>query len=103
MEKKTNEIGNYSIAEKVYTDIADIVCSNIKNIYPIKKDNVYAECKFNKQKELVIDVALRIKQGTDIIKLCNRIQNDIKDNILLMTGIEVKRVNIDIQGFETKK
>ena len=38
MELKKNDIGNYVISEKAFKDIANIVCSNIKNIYPVKKE-----------------------------------------------------------------
>ena len=97
------DIGTYTISEKAFNDITNIVCQNINNIYPVKKDADYGECKYNKQKELVIKVSLKIKQGIDIVKVCNRIQNEVKENILLMTGVDVKEINIDIQGFETKK
>ena len=103
MELKKNDIGNYVISEKAFKDIANIVCSNIKNIYPTKKEKEFAECKLNKNNDLSVTVALRIKQGVDIVKLCSKIQDEIKESILLMTGIECKRIDIDIQGFENKK
>ena len=98
MSKKNN--GTFTISQKAFNDIANIACSHINNIYPVKKDDDFAECKFNKEKELTVEVALRVKQGIDIVKVCNKIQTEIKDNIYIMTGEEVKSVNIDIQGFE---
>ena len=38
--------------------------------------------------------------GVDIVKLCSKVQDEVKENILIMTGVECKKINIDIQGFE---
>ena len=103
MELKKNEIGTYTISEKAFADIAAIACSGIKNIYPTKKDSEFVSCKLNKNNELTVNIALRVKQGVDIVQLCNKVQDEVKENILLMTGVECKKVNIDIQGFESKK
>lgn len=102
MELKKNDIGTYVISEKAFKDIAAIACSNIKNVYPTKKDNDFVDCKLSKTKEPTIKVSVRVKQGVDIVKVCNNIQDEIMENILLMTGIECKKINIDVQGFVTK-
>ena len=102
MELKKNDIGTYVISEKAFKDIAAIACSNIKNVYPTKKDNDFVDCKLSKSKEPTIKVSVRVKQGVDIVKVCNKIQDEIMENILLMTGIECKKINIDVQGFVTK-
>jgi len=102
MELKKNDIGTYVISEKAFKDIAAIACSNIKNVYPTKKDNDFVDCKLSKTKEPTIKVSVRVKQGVDIVKVCNKIQDEIMENILLMTGIECKKINIDVQGFVTK-
>ena len=102
MELKKNDIGTYVISEKAFKDIAAIACSNIKNVYPTKKDNDFVDCKLSKAKEPTIKVSVRVKQGVDIVKVCNKIQDEIMENILLMTGIECKKINIDVQGFVTK-
>ena len=103
MEFNNNGIGTYKISEKAFKDIAAIACESIKNIYPTKKDSEFVDCKINKNGEPSFKVSIRIKQGVDIVKLCNKIQDEIKENVLLMTGIECKKINIDIQGFEAKK
>jgi uncharacterized alkaline shock family protein YloU len=103
MEVIKNEIGSYTISDKAFQDIAAICCNGIKNIYPTKKDSEFVSCKFNKNGDLLLDISIRVKQGVDIVKLCNKIQDEINESILLMTGVECKKINIDIQGFETKK
>ena len=103
MEVIQNEIGSYTISEKAFQDIAAICVSGINNVYPAKKDKDFVTCKFGKNGDLTIDLFIRVKQGVDIVKLCKKIQDEINENILLMTGVECKKINIDIQGFETKK
>ncbi len=103
MELRKNEIGTYIISEKAFKDIAAIACSNVKNVYPTKKDSEFVECKINKNGEPDFTISIRVKQGTDIVKLCNKIQDEIKESVLLMTGIECKKIDIDIQGFESNK
>lgn len=100
MELRKNEIGTYTISEKAFKDIAAIACANVKNVYPAKKDNEFVECKLNKNNEPEFDVSIRVKQGSDIVKLCSKIQEEIKEVVLLMAGIECKKIDIDIQGFE---
>ncbi len=103
MEFRNNEIGTYTLSEKTFADIAAIACSHVKNIYPTKKDNEFVECKISKTGEPGYKISIRVKQGCDIVKLCNKIQDEIKEAVLLMTGIECKKIDIDIQGFESNK
>lgn len=103
MELQKNEIGTYEVSEKAFKDMVNIVCSNIKNIYPVKKDNDFAECKIYKNGDLGITVSIKIRKGCDIVELCSKLQEEINENILLMSGIECKKIDIDIQGFETVK
>lgn len=97
-----NELGNCIIADKVFKEIATVAVSNIKNVYPAKKDKDLVEVKFSKNDELTINIPIRVKKGIDIVKTCNKIQDEVNENILLMTGKECNKINIDIQGFEIK-
>ena len=100
MEFKINDIGNYIISEKAFAEIAQIACSNIKNVFPAKKEKNFVECKFTKNDELSLKLSIKVKKGIDIVKLCTKLQDEVKESILLMTGVDCKKVNIDIQGFE---
>ena len=102
METKNKNLGNYVISEKAFNEIANIACTNIKNVSPYKKDKDIAEFKYNKNNELTVNLSIRVKKGIDIVKLCTKIQDEVKENILLMTGVDPKKVNIDIKGFDTK-
>ena len=103
MELRKNEIGTYTISEKAFKDIAAIACSNVKDVYPVKKDNEYVECKLNKSGDPVFTLSVRVKQGVDIVSLCKKIQSEVNETVLLMTGIDCKNIDIDIQGFELAK
>ena len=100
MEYEKNEIGSYTISEKAFEDIASIAVKNVKNVYPVKKDSEFVECKINKNNEVTIKISLRVKQGVDIVKLCSKVQDEVMESVLIMTGVECKKINIDIQGFE---
>ena len=101
MEFEKNEYGTYALSEKAFSDIAAIATRNVKHVYPVKKDSEFVECKINKNNEVTIKVSIRVDQGKDIVKLCSKVQNEISENILIMTGVECKKINIDIQGFES--
>lgn len=100
MEINNKGNGTYVISSKAFEDIASLACADIKNIYPVKKDKNIAEANINKKGELVITLHIKVKQGIDIVKLCNKIQDEVAENILLMTSKECKKINIDIQGFQ---
>ena len=103
MELRKNEIGTYIISEKAFKDMAAIACSNVKNVYPTKKDNDFVDCKITKSGEPIFTISIRVKQGSDIVKVCNRIQDEIRESVLLMSGIECNQIDIYIQGFELEK
>ncbi|MDO4198010.1 MAG: Asp23/Gls24 family envelope stress response protein [Erysipelotrichaceae bacterium] len=96
-----NEKGNYTISPKVFKDIAQISLDNNPDVCPGKKDD-YIGIKFDDNDNLTVNVSLRLKQGCDVIKTCSRLQDNIKDNLNLMAGVECANINIDIQGFTSK-
>lgn len=97
-----NDIGTYYIETQAFKDIVSIVCLKEKNISPAKTDKDFVACKINKNDELVVTISIKIKQGIDVNKTCLNLQNNINENILLMTGVDCKNINIDIQGFTNK-
>lgn len=100
MEFQTTENKKYTISEKAFEDIAAIAVKIIKNVFPAKKGSEFVECKINKNNEISIKISIRVKQGVDIVELCSRVQDEVNENIMLMSGVECKKINIDIQGFE---
>lgn len=98
MEIYTNEIGKFIIEPKAIKDIVEIVCEQIENIKKAKKDD-FAQISIDKQNNININIAIKVKQGIDLLKTCNLLQSTIKEHIYLMTSLECNNINIDIQGF----
>ena len=98
----SNENGSCIISTKAFKDIAEIVCKDIKDIYPAKKDGGFATCLVSNKGDVKISISIKIKQGVDVVKVCGKIQDSINENILLMTGIDCNNININIQGFVSK-
>lgn len=103
MEILKNEKGKYIIQNKAFKDIAQAACLKVKNVKPAKKENDFVDISVDKNKMMLISVSIRIKQGVDLNKICLNLQEEINDNILLMTGVDCKNINIDIQGFIAEK
>jgi len=96
---KENDYGKYYICNNVYEDIAQIACLNTKNVYPAKADKMCANCSIDSTGDMVITLAVKLAQGIDLVKTCKAIQDNVKENIMMMTGDEIRKINIDIQGF----
>lgn len=99
MELLKNNLGTYVIEDKAFKEIAQLACLKVKNIVPAKKANDFVDVDINKDKSMTITVHCRIAAGQDVSKLCNSVQEEINENILLMSGVDCKNINIDIQGF----
>ena len=98
MEIITNKYGSGDLSAKALNDIAAIACEDCKDVFPVKDD--FVKISLNKKKDLKVAVSVRIKKGVDIVKTCRKVQDSIKENIELMTGMDCSTINIDIQGFE---
>ena len=99
---KKLENGTLGMDKQAFVDIAQASIKNMKNIYPPKKGKDFVFCKI-KDNKLNVLVSIKIKQGIDIMKTCNKIQTNIHEAIEEMTGIDCGIINIDIQGFVNNK
>lgn len=101
MEIYKSEIGDYRIETNAFKDIAKIAAQKAKNVGVAKKGE-YVACKIAKNGDMTMTVSIRVRQGCDVVKTCSDLQDTIFENILMMTGVECKNINIDIQGFYQK-
>lgn len=46
----------------------------------------------------VIDMGIRVKAGAKIPKVCEELQNAVKQSVQNMTGITVSKVNVHVSG-----
>ena len=97
--KSKNVNGEITLSKEVYKDIVGIAISKLDVFVPIKKETKYIDIDYD-DSNLEITIHVRIKQGVDVVSNCNELQNEIFESIKLMTGIEAKKINIDIVGFE---
>lgn len=102
MEILSNENGKYVIEDSAFKDIAQAACLKVDDVCPSKNDKSFCVVKVNKNNELSLTLQIRIRQGANVDKVCNKIQDEVSEVLLLMTGIECNNINIDIQGFFQK-
>lgn len=106
------EIGNIKISVEVISTIAGIAASEIKGVHGMyssfatgiaeklgaKKSigrGVRAEISEN---DVVIDLYIVVDYGVRIPELAWEIQENVKNNVETMTGMNVEKVNIHIEG-----
>lgn len=52
---------------------------------------------------VIIDLALELKYGVNLPKVCKTVQEKVKSSVEMMTGLTVDEVNIRIAGIEIEK
>lgn len=90
------EAGSLSIGIKAFKDIAAISVSKVEGIEAAKND--FVSCTY-KDNELKFKLNIRVSQNSDVIKVCNRVQNMIHESVLQMTGVDTDSIDINIAGF----
>ena len=110
-------IGNIKICVDVVSTIAGIAASEIKGVAGMYSSfaNGIAE-KFGAKKNqskgvkvemgedaVTIDLYIVVKYGIKIPELAWEVQESVKNNVETMTGLEVAKVNIHIEGVSFSK
>ena len=114
---EVEEIGNIKICVDVVSTIAGIAASEIKGVAGMYSSfaNGIAE-KFGAKKNqtkgvkvemeddaVSIDLYIVVKYGIKIPELAWEIQESVKNNVETMTGLNVEKVNIHIEGVSFEK
>lgn len=109
---EVEEIGNIKICVDVVSTIAGIAASEIKGVAGMYSSfaNGIAE-KFGAKKNqtkgvkvemgedaVTIDLYIVVKYGIKIPELAWEVQESVKNNVETMTGLNVEKVNIHIEG-----
>jgi len=88
-------MGGFIISEKVLTDIADLVASEISGIgYVIK---VYENTSPD---NLIMDVAISVRMGYSLWDTAIDFQHRLTEVIERMTAFNITRVDVEIRGIE---
>lgn len=103
--------GNVKIADDVIAKIATVsansvdgVTENVKDIrtgmadmFGVKSSPKNAKVSVGEM-QAVIDMYIDVEYGKDIVKICNEVQEKVKEAVEMMTALEVIEVNVHVVG-----
>ena len=110
-------IGNIKIAPDVVATIANLTTNEIASVAQMhttvvgglagilgskKNQSKGVKVEINENK-VVIDVNIIVDYGVRIPELAWEIQENVKNNVETMTGLDVEKVNIHIEGVSFEK
>ena len=115
--EESEEVGNIKISVEVVSTIAGIAASEIKGVAGMHssfangiagklgaKKNLSKGVKVEMNGEaVVVDLYIVVSYGIRIPELAWEIQESVKNNIETMTGLDVEKVNIHIEGVSFAK
>lgn len=110
--KKDNEVGIVKISDEVVEVIAGLAASEIDGIEGLSttlvggitqilsgKKNVSKGIKVIMEEDsATIDLSVVVKYGIRIVDVAEKVQENVKKSVELMTGLKVKSVNVYIQN-----
>ncbi len=117
MENKEN-MGNVKISDEVIAIISGIATSEIEGVYSMggsaitsgiaeilgTKKNASKGIKAEvKEGKVIVDIHVIVKYGIKIPEVAWKIQERVKEELENMTGLEVERVNVHIDGVNIPK
>ncbi len=119
MENKEN-MGNIKISDEVIAIISGIATSEIDGVYAMggsaitsgiaeilgTKKNASASKGIKaevKEGKVIVDIHVIVKYGIKIPEVAWKIQERVKEELENMTGLDVERVNVHIDGVNIPK
>ena len=110
-EKETTDLGEIRIANEVIAVIARIATTEVKGVVGMSegviKDGIAKILRGDStkgvkvelgEKEATINLSVAVEYGVRIPKVGWEIQKKVKENVEAMTGLDIKGVNVNIQG-----
>ena len=112
MSENINEMyteGNIKISDEVISTIAAIAVSEIDGaevssnaindiVEKFGKKNYSKGIKITRGDFLAIDINITVEFGLKIQEIAHAIQANVKKNVELMSGLEVDKVNVHVNG-----
>ena len=99
---KESPKGTAALSSDVFKNIVQIEVSRNEDVIPAKKENDYVTSKLADQ-QLTLNLLLKLRLGCNVAEVCGNLQDKIHEDILWMTGVDCKDINLDIVGFVTDK
>ena len=94
----SNVYGKVDLDNDVFKDISLITINKTKGIHPIKDNPSFCAVAV-KDGVLSLKLKVKIDTGVDVAKVCNKLTESVHESIESMTGIDCKKIDIDVQGF----
>ena len=109
--------GNVKISEEVVATIAGIAAEEVNGVYGVYTsftdglaERLGAKKNFSKgvkvemlDNNVIVDVYIVVDYGAKIPDISWEVQENIKNNIETMTGLDVEKVNIHVEGVSFEK
>jgi uncharacterized alkaline shock family protein YloU len=113
MEQGTNALGKVEIAPEVIEVIAGIAASEVDGVAQMRgnfasgvverlgKKNHGKGVKVDlKEEGIIIDVYCLVRFGVSIPNVAKKVQENIREALLNMTGLETNEINVHIVGIQ---
>lgn len=113
---KKIESGSVKVADDVVAIISGVAATEIKGVAGMSggiaggitdmlgMKNLSKGVKIElSNKEAKIDIFLIVEYGYNITEVCTKVQNNVRNTVETMTGLDVVEVNINVQGVNIPK
>lgn len=112
-KEMSNPVGSLRVSQEVIATIASYAVAEIDGAHSLAPTkavkgglgNLFSRTGLLKAVSInlnddvaVIDMGIRVKAGAKIPRVCEELQNAVKQSVQSMTGITVSRVNINVTG-----
>lgn len=106
---------NKSVLFKIVTEVIEryegkvVLASTItktgffQNLLGQKNEESSLDIYFDKEGKLLVEIKTMLRFGTSIRNTCEQLSREIKDEIETQTSIEVKKVDISVEGMFSKR
>lgn len=103
-----NNFGQVKISNDVVSTIANLAALEIEGVESnttftdkiLKNNSVKIQIE---NEEVNLDVAVMVAYGVSVPELALQVQENVKNTVETMTGLNVSQVNIHVQGISLKK
>jgi uncharacterized alkaline shock family protein YloU len=116
IENKTKELGSITVSKEVVAIIAALETIKIKGVIGIsngykgksvnilpKKDMAKGVEVWMKPEEVTITIPIITAYEVGVFKVAERVQKRVKEAVYSMTGLNVLKVNVNVQGVKFKE
>lgn len=99
------EFGEIKISNDVISSIVAIAVEETEGFKLVKtlvdkvmSKNQAVKVTFTEDENLIVTVSVNVKYGLNIHEVAPTVQDNIISNVEIMTGLEVKEININVDG-----